>query len=105
MLLVFIVVVIPGHNLGISQVNINRTIGPTLVIIVIIILILVFSLPAFCICNNKSADQLHSDCVADQRKYFAKTTTIHLLLNPRLKPLAIFFACTARFVSGLVGNT
>ena len=32
MLLVFIVVVIPGHNLGNSQVSVNRTIGPTLVI-------------------------------------------------------------------------
>ena len=31
MLLVFIVVVIPGHNLGNSQVSVNRTIGPTLV--------------------------------------------------------------------------
>ena len=29
--LVFIVVVIPGHNLGNSQVSVNRTIGPTLV--------------------------------------------------------------------------
>ena len=27
----FIVVVIPGHNLGNSQVSVNRTIGPTLV--------------------------------------------------------------------------
>ena len=30
--LFFIVVVIPGHNLGNSQVSVNRTIGPTLVI-------------------------------------------------------------------------
>ena len=29
--LFFIVVVIPGHNLGNSQVSVNRTIGPTLV--------------------------------------------------------------------------
>ena len=28
--LFFIVVVIPGHNLGYSQVSVNRTIGPTL---------------------------------------------------------------------------
>ena len=28
--LFFIVVVIPGHNLGNSQVSVNRTIGPTL---------------------------------------------------------------------------
>ena len=31
--LFFIVVVIPGHNLGNSQVSVNRTIGPTLVIL------------------------------------------------------------------------
>ena len=30
--LFFIVVVIPGHNLGNSQVSVNRTIGPTLVL-------------------------------------------------------------------------
>ena len=29
---VFIVVVIPGHNLGNSQVSVNRTFGPTLVL-------------------------------------------------------------------------
>ena len=29
--LFFIVVVIPGHKLGNSQVSVNRTIGPTLV--------------------------------------------------------------------------
>ena len=32
--LFFIVVVIPGHNLGNSQVSVNRTIGPTLVFII-----------------------------------------------------------------------
>ena len=32
MLLFFIVVVIPEHNLGNSQVSVNRTIGPTLVL-------------------------------------------------------------------------
>ena len=30
--LFFIVVVIPGHNLGNGQVSVNRTIGPTLVL-------------------------------------------------------------------------
>ena len=30
--LFFIVVVIPGHNLGNCQMSVNRTIGPTLVI-------------------------------------------------------------------------
>ena len=32
--LFFIVVVIPGHNLGNSQVSVNRTIGPTLVFLI-----------------------------------------------------------------------
>ena len=32
--LFFIIVVIPGHNLGNSQVSVNRTIGPTLVWII-----------------------------------------------------------------------
>ena len=27
--------------------------------------------PAFCICENKDGDQLHSNCAADQRLYFA----------------------------------
>ena len=31
----FIVVVIPGHNLGNSQVSVNRTIGPTLVFLIL----------------------------------------------------------------------
>ena len=30
----FIVVVIPGHNLGNSQMRVNRTIGPTLVTLI-----------------------------------------------------------------------
>ena len=33
--LFFIVVVIPGHNLGNSQVSVNRTIDPTLVVILL----------------------------------------------------------------------
>ena len=39
MLLVFIVVVILGHNLGNSQVSVYRTIGPTLVILCIVVAI------------------------------------------------------------------
>ena len=35
--LFFIVVVIPGHNLGNSQVSVNRTIGPTLVYLILVI--------------------------------------------------------------------
>ena len=36
--------------------------------------------PAFCICENKDADQLHSNCAADQRLCFCYTdSTIPLL--------------------------
>ena len=55
--------------------------------------------PAFCICENKAADQLHSNCAADQRLCFPFTFYIR-----NFKPLAIFYGCTARFVLDLVGN-
>ena len=52
--------------------------------------------PAFCICENKDADQLRGNREADQRPCFPyKDSTI---------PLAIFCGCTARFMSDLVGN-
>ena len=57
--------------------------------------------PAFCICENKDADQLSGDCEADQRLWFRYTDSTIPLLS---KPLAIFCGCTARFVSDLVGN-
>ena len=62
--------------------------------------------PAFCICENKDADQLRSNCAADQRLCFRYTeSTIPLLPKIRnFKPLAIFCGCTARFVSDLVEN-
>ena len=50
--------------------------------------------PAFCICENKDADQLWGNHEADQRLCFRYTD----------RPLAIFCGCTARFVSDLVGN-
>ena len=57
--------------------------------------------PAFCICENKDADQLRGNCEADQRLCFCyKESAIPLL---RIRN-AIFFDCTARFVSDLVGN-
>ena len=59
--------------------------------------------PAFLICENKGADQLRSNCTADQRLCFRYiNSTIPLL--PNFKPLTIFFGCTARFVSDLVRN-
>ena len=56
---------------------------------------------AFCICENKDADQLRGNREADQR-LCSRYTDITLPLH--FKHLAIFFDCTARFVSDLVGN-
>ena len=59
--------------------------------------------PAFCICENKGADQLHGNREADQRLCFRNTdSTIPLL--PKSEILVIFSGCTAWFVSDLVGN-
>ena len=43
--------------------------------------------PDFCICENKGADQLHSNCAADQRLYFCYLDrTIPLLpKNPKVE--------------------
>ena len=64
--------------------------------------------PAFCMCENKDADQLRGNqlcgnCEADQRLCFRYTDTTIPLLS-KFKPLAILCGCTARFVSDLVGN-
>ena len=58
--------------------------------------------PAFCICENKNADQLRSNCAADLRLCFRYIVSTVPLLP---KSLAIFCGCIARFVSDLVGNT
>ena len=55
----------------------------------------------FCICENKGADQLRSNCAADQRLFFL---SIHSTIPVLPKSLAIFCGCTARLVSNLVGN-
>ena len=63
--------------------------------------------PNFCICVNKDADQLRSNCAADQRLCFTYIdSTISPLFKSKddFKPLAIVCDCTARFVSDLVGN-
>ena len=62
--------------------------------------------PAFRICENKGADQLHGNSEADQRLCFRYTdSTIPLLPKSEISShLAIFYGCTARFVSDLVGN-
>ena len=59
--------------------------------------------PAFCICENKDADQLRGKREADQRLCFRYTDSSIPLL-PNFKPLAIFCGFTAWFVSDLVGN-
>ena len=47
---------------------------------------LVMRKPAFCICENKDADQLRGDREADQRLCFRYTnSTIPLLLNPKFQ--------------------
>ena len=53
--------------------------------------------PAFCICENKGADQLHSNRAADQPFCFHYIDSTNALLP---KPLAIFCG----FVLYLVGN-
>ena len=68
---------------------------------------LVMRKPEFCICKNKDADQLRDNREADQRLCFPyKNSTIPPLPKfiRNFKHLAIFFDCTARFVSDLVGN-
>ena len=51
--------------------------------------------PTICIGENKDADQLRGNREADQRLCFRYSdSTIHLLL----KLLALFCACTGRFV-------
>ena len=62
---------------------------------------LVMRKPAFCICENKDADQLRSNCAPDQRLCFRYTDTT---LIRKFKPLTIFCGCTPMFVSDLVGN-
>ena len=67
---------------------------------------LVVRKPAFCICENKDADQPRGNREADQRLCFRYTDgTIPLLPKIRnFKPPAIFCGSTARFVSDLIGN-
>ena len=63
---------------------------------------LIMRKPAFCICENKDADQLRGNREADQRLCFRYTdSTIPLLPKSEI---ASFCGCTARFVSDLVGN-
>ena len=62
--------------------------------------------PAFCICENKDADQLRGNRETDQRLCFRDIDRTIPLLSKSInfKLLAIFCGCTAWFVSDLVGN-
>ena len=62
--------------------------------------------PDFCLCENKGADQLRSNCEADQRLCFrySDSTILLLLIAKTFKPLACFCDCTGPFVTDLVGN-
>ena len=64
--------------------------------------------PTYCICENKGADPLCSNCAADQGLCFLSidgwynTSIISLIRH--FKPLTNLSCSTARFVSDLVGN-
>ena len=62
--------------------------------------------PTICVCENKGADQLCSNCTADQRLCFRYTdSTIPLLLKYKISSFQVCFCdCTARFLSDLVGT-
>ena len=58
--------------------------------------------PDFCLCENKGADQLRSNCEADQRLCFSQHGKYNF--SSDFKLLACFCDCTGRFVSDLVGK-
>ena len=62
--------------------------------------------PDFCLCENKDADQLRSNCEADQRLCFrhSDSTIPFLLKTENFKLLALVCNCTGRFMWDLVGN-
>ena len=62
---------------------------------------LIMRKPAFCICENKDADQLRGNREADQRLCFRNPSAFYI---QNFKPLAILSGFTARFVPDLVGN-
>ena len=56
--------------------------------------------------QNKGTDQLHGNPVADQHLcfHYIDSTIPSTSLVGNVKPLAIFYGCTARFVLNLLGN-
>ena len=56
----------------------------------------------FCLCENKGADQLCSNCTADQRLCFRyMDSSIPLLPKSEI---SVFYICTGWFVSDIVGT-
>ena len=61
--------------------------------------------PGFCLCENKGADQLRSNCEADQHLCFCYTDrTSHLLLKSEISSFLPASVTTERFMLVLVGN-
>ena len=61
--------------------------------------------PTICIGENKGADQLRSNCEADQHLCFRyMDSTIPLLSKSKISRLQPSSVTVARFVSDLVGN-
>ena len=59
--------------------------------------------PAFCICENKDADQLRSNCAADQRLCFRYTdSTISLLPKSEIQASSHLLWVYSLFVADLV---
>ena len=60
----------------------------------------------FCLCKNKGADQLCSNCTADQRLCIRYTDSANSSSTyiQNFKHLAFSCDCTGWFVSDLVGN-
>ena len=57
-----------------------------------------------CLCKNKDADQLCSNCTADQHLCFRYSDSKSLLLKFNFQPPSLLCDCTGQFVSDLVGN-
>ena len=61
--------------------------------------------PTFYVWENKGADQIPSNCKADQCLFFFATLLVQFLFFVNLKFQAPCFCyCTGQFVSDLVGN-
>ena len=59
--------------------------------------------PDFCLCENKGADQLRSNCEADQRLCFRyMDSTISLLLKSEISSIYPASETIGRFVSDMV---